>query len=441
MVSENFKRPNAFRSFPKGFGWHETVATNEDAVVVDASEILPLPRILNEYDQDLSNVDYTDQNTVPLSRVEMEREVKKSESSTCVEKKDYDEEQVIRTQETLEIEDGGSNELIVEKKDCDEEKVIRTRETREIEDRGSNECTVLRILEGDHDQQPGNTRHHDNQNITPIQTSRAKKPNVIYLTIKYKDHDQKQVILTREISLSHNDDHKVEKTLDLFHEIFNKVYEEHVKNSKVLYNKGGNSKVHMDAALILRRKYGWINTSKRIGHVPGIEIGDKFQWMTEMNIVGLHRQFMNGIDYMEKDGLKLATSIVATARYSNLIKSADTLIYSGQGGYPLFKGRGPDRDQKLEKGNLALKNSMEARSPVRVIRGVKKIRPSFFTMGKSGRKIFNSVYVYDGLYYVESYRELTEESGKIVLRFCLKRIPGQPELASVWASFRQRRRL
>ncbi|TKY70771.1 Histone-lysine N-methyltransferase, H3 lysine-9 specific SUVH6 [Spatholobus suberectus] len=74
-------------------------------------------------------------------------------------------------------------------------------------------------------------------------------------------------------------------------------------------------------------------------------------------------------------------------------------------------------DQKLERGNLALKNSSEEKNPVRVIRGSESMD------GKC------KTYVYDGLYVVESCWQDMGPHGKLVYRFRLRRIPGQPELA------------
>ena len=71
---------------------------------------------------------------------------------------------------------------------------------------------------------------------------------------------------------------------------------------------------------------------------------------------------------MVKGGQKFAMSIVASGHYVNDIISSEVMIYSGRDGNPSV-GRSEPKDQKLEHGNLALKNSMEARTPVRVIRG------------------------------------------------------------------------
>ncbi|KAK3205471.1 hypothetical protein Dsin_019517 [Dipteronia sinensis] len=147
--------------------------------------------------------------------------------------------------------------------------------------------------------------------------------------------------------------------------------------------------------------------------------------MAELNVIGLHHQYYNGIDYMKKDGKTMATSIVASGRYANIVESSDVLIYSGHGGNPRVIINQP-QDQKLERGNLALKNSMEAKTPVRVIRG--------FKFSKSSNKLTstsckNTRYVYDGLYYVHDFWQERGRFDKLVFMFYMKRILGQPKLA------------
>jgi euchromatic histone-lysine N-methyltransferase len=153
-----------------------------------------------------------------------------------------------------------------------------------------------------------------------------------------------------------------------------------------------------------------------MGAVPGVEVGDEFQYRIELNIIGLHRQIQGGIDYMKHKNKMLATSIVASGGYSDELDNTDVLIYTGQGGNVMSSDKDPE-DQKLERGNLALKNSSEEKNPVRVIRGSESVD------GKS------KIYVYDGLYLVESCWQEMGSHGKLVYKFRLRRIPGQPVLA------------
>ncbi|KAM3706065.1 hypothetical protein ACJW31_03G124800 [Castanea mollissima] len=165
-----------------------------------------------------------------------------------------------------------------------------------------------------------------------------------------------------------------------------------------------NSTTGRKVAMKLEMEGKWVNKCKRIGAVPGVEIGDVFYSAAEMNVIGLHHQYQSGIDFLKGlDGKLYATSILVSGRYDNDMKSTDSFTYTGQGGNP-WVGRVEPKDQKLTRGNLALKNSLEARKPVRVIRGFKWSS--------------ESLYIYCGL----------GKFGKLVFRFSFERILGQPKL-------------
>ncbi|KAK9292508.1 hypothetical protein L1049_020481 [Liquidambar formosana] len=203
---------------------------------------------------------------------------------------------------------------------------------------------------------------------------------------------------------------KVREALNLFEELFTNLSHEQVAKSKV---KKRSALIPVKSAMLLREQQKWVNTRKQFGAVSGVDIGDRFRFRAELVVIGLHSEFQRGIDYMEKDGELLATSIVASGRYANDADSSDVLVYCGQGGNPQI-GHKILEDQKLEGGNLALYNSTLAKNPVRVVRGVKALK-----MGK---------YIYDGLYTLDKFWHEEGEFGKMVFKFLLKRIPGQPEL-------------
>ncbi|RDX65859.1 Histone-lysine N-methyltransferase, H3 lysine-9 specific SUVH6, partial [Mucuna pruriens] len=207
---------------------------------------------------------------------------------------------------------------------------------------------------------------------------------------------------------------QVRETLRLFQVVSRKLLQE--VESKL--NERANSKrVDLHAARILKEKGKYVNLGKQIvGSVPGVEVGDEFQYRVELNIVGLHRQIQGGIDYVKHNGKILATSIVASGGYADDLDNSDVLIYTGQGGNVMNTDKEPE-DQKLERGNLALKNSSDEKNPVRVIRGTESMDGKCRT------------YVYDGLYVVESCWQDMGPHGKLVYRFRLRRIHGQPELA------------
>ncbi|KAF2315119.1 hypothetical protein GH714_038190 [Hevea brasiliensis] len=94
-----------------------------------------------------------------------------------------------------------------------------------------------------------------------------------------------------------------------------------------------------------------------------VGVGDEFQYRVELNIIGLHRPTQGGIDFVKEGETFLATSIVASGGYDDDLDDSDVLINTGSGGNMKDGDKGPE-DQKLERGNLALKNSMDAQNPV-----------------------------------------------------------------------------
>ncbi|KAL6853539.1 hypothetical protein ACP4OV_019568 [Aristida adscensionis] len=165
------------------------------------------------------------------------------------------------------------------------------------------------------------------------------------------------------------------------------------------------------------------NGGKRIGAVPGVEIGDIFYFRMELCIIGLHAPSMGGIDYMtakfgdEDDSV--AICIVAAGGYDNKDDDTDVLVYSGSGGNN--KNSEERQDQKLERGNLALERSLSRKNVIRVVRGYKD--PGCLT-GK--------VYIYDGLYRIhDSWKEKTN-AGIICFKYKLLREPGQPDGVAIW---------
>ncbi|GMH07843.1 hypothetical protein Nepgr_009683 [Nepenthes gracilis] len=173
------------------------------------------------------------------------------------------------------------------------------------------------------------------------------------------------------------------------------------------------------------------NARKRIGAVPGIEIGDIFFFRMELCIVGLHAPSMAGIDYMTVSGETgeepLAVSIVSSGGYDDDAEDKDVLIYTGQGGnlgVGIISRRDKAvSDQKLERGNLALDRSSRRANEIRVIRGMKDI---FNQMSK--------IYVYDGLYTIQEAWVEKTKSGANSFKYKLVRIPRQPPAFAVWQS-------
>ncbi|KAF5187866.1 Histone-lysine N-methyltransferase, H3 lysine-9 specific protein [Thalictrum thalictroides] len=217
---------------------------------------------------------------------------------------------------------------------------------------------------------------------------------------------------------------RVRETLRLFQGLLRKLMQDAESKSKNAREKP-SGRPDLVSAKILKEKKKWVNTGKPIlGTVPGVEVGDEFHFRVELAIIGLHRPYQSGIDYSKMNGKVLATSVVASGGYADDMDSSDVLNYSGQGGLP--NGDKEAEDQKLERGNLSLKNSCDERTPVRVIRGFKEPKGNDSSDSK-GKMV--STYTYDGLYFVEKYWEEIGPYGTKVFKFELRRIPGQPELA------------
>ncbi|PIN14204.1 histone H3 (Lys9) methyltransferase SUV39H1/Clr4, required for transcriptional silencing [Handroanthus impetiginosus] len=224
----------------------------------------------------------------------------------------------------------------------------------------------------------------------------------------------------------------VRDTLRLFHFTYRKLLQKEEANT--LPEEEGKSKqsgkklkrIDLLTAKEIKAKGKEVNTEKQIlGQVPGVEVGDEFQYRVELALVGIHRLYQAGIDWMKLNGVPVATSIVASGGYADDMENADVLIYSGQGGNVIGKGKEPE-DQKLDRGNLALNNSISAETPVRVVRGWKdtKIVDPLDPKPKTV-----TTYVYDGLYTVKHCWTEKGPRGKQVFKFELRRNPGQPELA------------
>ncbi|CAH8318389.1 unnamed protein product [Eruca vesicaria subsp. sativa] len=204
---------------------------------------------------------------------------------------------------------------------------------------------------------------------------------------------------------------KVQEVLRAFKEVFTQLdHDKQARRGGDLYE--ATARIDLNTQAFLEREGKNVNTPNRIGHVPGINVGDEFQYKAELRVVGLHFRIMSGIDYVEIDGVKFATSIVSSKKYDYDDKfDADVLIYTGEGGNMINKEKKAE-DQKMIKGNLALANSMIHKREVRVIRGGE----SWDGKGKH--------YVYEGLFLVDNYWLEKGVSGKNVYKFKLCRIPG-----------------
>ncbi|KAJ3704811.1 hypothetical protein LUZ61_008516 [Rhynchospora tenuis] len=234
---------------------------------------------------------------------------------------------------------------------------------------------------------------------------------------------------------------KVKKTLRLFHTVCRVLLqkEESGASSQEPHKeclpklKGGN-RIDLTAAEIIKGFDEYVKPGDDVvGHVSGVEIGDEFRYRVELHLIGLHRPPQGGIAWTRVNGVPLATSIVSSGGYSDNMDGSGVLNYIGSGGQPTGK-KGQmtlPQDQKLERGNLALKNSMDMKTPVRVIYG--------HNNSETSRSVMK--FTYDGLYTVEEFKEEPEkykidgtEYTAMVFKFKLIRMPGQPKVGLLIAS-------
>ncbi|XP_062191283.1 uncharacterized protein LOC133895109 [Phragmites australis] len=182
-------------------------------------------------------------------------------------------------------------------------------------------------------------------------------------------------------------------------------------------------RIDFAAGKAIKKLPGFTKHGPIVGKVPGVEIGDEFLYRVELAIVGLHRPYQGGIDTTkDRNGVLIAISIVASGGYPDELSCSGELIYIGSGGKPA--GKKDDEDQKLERGNLALKNCIETKTPVRVIHGFKCQNRE---EGIHLRAKEISTFTYDGLYHVVGWQRAGQRGSK-VFKYELQRIPGQPEL-------------
>ncbi|KAI3720475.1 hypothetical protein L6452_21393 [Arctium lappa] len=248
---------------------------------------------------------------------------------------------------------------------------------------------------------------------------------------KYLDSD-----VASYVAHTRNDKARVKKTL----RIYNKYYLHFFQEQNACENNGKQLAKHLE----LKQKDGVrsikrpdlkaiskmlecnevLFSTKRFGHLPGIDVGYQFYSRAEMVALGLHSHWLNDIDYMGQSYRKmeefkgcifpLAVAIVLFGQYEDDQDNSEDIVYTSQGGNN-FMG---NKHQEMSCGNLALKNSMEQSIPVRVVRGHTCGHPAF------------RLYTYDGLYKVSECWPTEGFSGFVADKYRLKRLEGQPKLTS-----------
>lgn len=201
------------------------------------------------------------------------------------------------------------------------------------------------------------------------------------------------------------------------------------------YSKKPAKRPDLKAISEMMRTRATINTEKRVGPIPGIDVGHQFFSRAEMVVVGFHQHWLNGIDFIGQtggaacksgrdlglsgDNFPITVSIVLSGQYEDDLDNCEEIVYTGQGGNNLLGDKRQIGHQEMKRGNLGLKNCMHNNLPVRVVRG-----------HKCTNSYVGKVYTYDGLYKVHRYWAEEGVSGFTVYKFRLKRLDGQPTLTT-----------
>uniref|UniRef100_A0A914W973 RING-type E3 ubiquitin transferase n=1 Tax=Plectus sambesii TaxID=2011161 RepID=A0A914W973_9BILA len=167
------------------------------------------------------------------------------------------------------------------------------------------------------------------------------------------------------------------------------------------------------------------------GPIPGIQVGQTWQYRLQLSSSGVHRPPVGGIHASEAKG---AFSIVMSGGYGDDEDKGDEIIYTGSGGRDLGGNKRVSHqsfDQVLKKANYGLaascypfkvnaeggdaEDDWRKSNPIRVVRGTnkptKKIDPF---MPKKGFR-------YDGIYKVVKYYKVKGQEGFYVWKYLMRR--------------------
>ncbi|CAH8262018.1 unnamed protein product [Arabidopsis lyrata] len=170
----------------------------------------------------------------------------------------------------------------------------------------------------------------------------------------------------------------------------------------------------------------YTNTKKRVGSVPGVDVGDIFFIRGEMALVGLHAatvdmEFIGVEDSGDREDKQIAVSIISSGKNADKTEDPDSLIFTGFGGTDKYHDQ--PSDQKLERLNIPLEAAFRKKSIVRVIRGM-----------KDEKRTHGNVYIYDGTYMITNMWQEEGQNGFIVFKFQLVREPDQKPAFGIWKS-------
>ncbi|XP_057465707.1 histone-lysine N-methyltransferase, H3 lysine-9 specific SUVH4-like isoform X3 [Actinidia eriantha] len=332
------------------------------------------------------------------------------------------------------------------------EKALRVREREEssdhIEERVARKKTkVYERRKVNPPEEPKKTKVHERKNVNPPHTvvhdNKGSEGKVLILGSNESKNSANadgvqdavtNMVLTEVaesgIGIEKSAHAKVTETL----RTFNKLYLHFVQQGKAPADdtKRGSKRPDLKAISKMKETNAILYPDKRIGPIPGIDVGHQFYSRAEMVAIGFHSHWLNGIDYIGKSAgkqysnykLPITTAIVMSGHYEDDLDNCDDIVYTGQGGNDLLGNKRQKKDQVMTLGNLGLKNCIDQDVLVRVVRG-----------HQSAHSYVKRVYTYDGLYKVVKYWAEKGVSGFTVYKFSLKRLEGQPLLTTNQVQF------
>ena len=75
------------------------------------------------------------------------------------------------------------------------------------------------------------------------------------------------------------------------------------------------------------------DTRGKTGDLPGLEVGSEYHNKCEMQVLGMHRKWLSGIDYVPapaaEDGVSYATAVVSSGGYEDdaIMQHATSIIH------------------------------------------------------------------------------------------------------------------
>ncbi|KAI9164544.1 E3 ubiquitin-protein ligase uhrf1 [Blastocladiella emersonii ATCC 22665] len=180
---------------------------------------------------------------------------------------------------------------------------------------------------------------------------------------------------------------------------------------------------------------------KHRGKIPGVLCGQSWKIRNLCAASGVHRPLVAGIHGGNGKGDDGALSIVLSGGYEDDVDHGEEFIYTGSGGRDLNEGgknlrtANQSAPQKLEKGNLALARTCNAKLnstkgaeaanwrkslPVRVVRSYKLKKTDH------GDYAPDAGVRYDGLYKVVKYYPEKGKAGHMVWRYLMRRDDDEP---------------